>query len=184
MLPARGRAEALQLGLTGPPPRTLLSLPRTTPLQGSGRSRGGCELAGTQPALNGLSVSTPAPAAGSWLAAGSPDPGGVLDLDAVERAQAGVDVDLTELYRTRWAKASAREREILQFMAGQEDEVVARRDIASHLGVDTTALSMARQSLLDKGILDAPAHGMLAFTVPGFGRYVRSLTDAGGTRGS
>ena len=71
LLPARGRAEALQLGLTGPPPRTLLSLPRTTPLQGSGRSRGGCELAGTQPALNGLSVSTPAPAAGSWLAAGS-----------------------------------------------------------------------------------------------------------------
>ena len=43
LLPARGRAEALQLGLTGPPPRTLLSLPRTTPLQGSGRSRCSCE---------------------------------------------------------------------------------------------------------------------------------------------
>lgn len=119
----------------------------------------------------------------TWRAAGSPDPGGVLDLDAVERAQARVDVDLTELYRTRWAKASAREREILQFMAGQEDDAVARRDIASHLGVDTTALSMARQSLLDKGILDAPAHGRLAFTVPGFGRYVRSLTGAGGGSG-
>ena len=68
--------------------------------------------------------------------------------------------------------------------AAQDAAVVARRDIASHLGVDTTALSMARQSLLDKGILDAPAHGRLAFSVPGFGRYVRSLTEPEGTRGS
>lgn len=111
-----------------------------------------------------------------WRAAGSPDPGGWLTAKHVDAAQEHVDVDLTELYRTRWAKASAREREVLTAMAKVQDRLVARGDIAAQLGVDTTALSMARQSLMDKGIVDSPAHGMLSFTVPGFGAYVRSVT--------
>ncbi len=113
-----------------------------------------------------------------WRAAGNPDPGDQLTGGHVHAAQGRVDVDLTELYRTRWAKASAREREILAIMAAHAELLVPRRDIATELGVDTTALSMARQSLLDKGIVDAPEHGMLAFTVPGFGAYVRSVTDS------
>lgn len=111
-----------------------------------------------------------------WRAAGNPDPGEWLTAEHVEAAQEHVDVDLTELYRTRWAKASPREREVLTVMAASQERLVARRDIAAKLGVETTALSMARQSLLDKGIVDSPQHGMLAFTVPGFGRYVRSVT--------
>ncbi|MGB5952038.1 MAG: ATP-binding protein [Ornithinimicrobium sp.] len=113
-----------------------------------------------------------------WRAAGNPDPGHQLTGNHVHAAQERVDVDLTELYRTRWAKASVREREILTIMATHAARLVPRRDIATKLGVDTTALSMARQSLLDKGIVDAPAHGVLMFTVPGFGAYVRSLTDS------
>lgn len=113
-----------------------------------------------------------------WRAAGNPDPGDQLTGRHVHAAQGRVDVDLTELYRTRWAKASAREREILAIMATHSELLVPRRDIATELGVDTTALSMARQSLLDKGIVDAPGHGMLAFTVPGFGAYVRSVTGS------
>lgn len=112
-----------------------------------------------------------------WQAAGSPDPGARLTLEHVEAAQGRIDVDLTELYRTRWAKASTRERGILTVMAAHPKPAVPRRHIAQKLGVDTTALSMARQSLLDKGIVDAPAHGMLAFTVPGFGAYIRAVTD-------
>lgn len=113
-----------------------------------------------------------------WRAAGNPDWGSQLTGGHVHAAQGRVDVDLTELYRTRWAKASARERGILAIMATHPGPLVPRRDIATELGVDTTALSMARQSLLDKGIVDAPVHGMLAFTVPGFGAYVRSVTDS------
>lgn len=112
-----------------------------------------------------------------WRAAGNPNPGDRLTAQHVDVAQQRVDIDLSELYRTRWAKASARERQILTIMATHPADPVARRDIAAVLGVDTTALSMARQSLLGKGIVDAPAHGMLAFTVPGFGAYVRSVTD-------
>ncbi|WP_114907414.1 ATP-binding protein [Ornithinimicrobium murale] len=112
-----------------------------------------------------------------WHAAGNPAPGHQLTLDHVNAAQERVDIDLTELYRTRWAKATARERDILAAMADHPAGPVARRDIADQLGVDTTALSMTRQSLLDKGIVDAPGHGVLEFTVPGFGTYVRTLTN-------
>ncbi len=111
-----------------------------------------------------------------WHAAGNPNSGGRLTLADVNAAQERVEVDLTELYRIRWAKATARERDVLTAMANHPEGPVARRAIADQVRVETTALSMARQSLLDKGILDAPAHGMLQFTVPGFGAYVRSLT--------
>lgn len=110
-----------------------------------------------------------------WRAAGSPDPGARLMDKHVAKAQERVDIDLTALYRTRWAKATARERDILLAMANDGGDQVARGAVAQALGVDTTALSMARQSLLDKGILDAPAHGYLSFTVPGFADYVRSV---------
>ena len=111
-----------------------------------------------------------------WRAAGNPGAGARLTSEHVAKAQEQVHVDLTELYRSRWAKATAREREVLTAMAGSGVGPVARADIARALGVPTTALSVARQSLLDKGIVDAPAHGMLEFTVPGFGAYVLSLT--------
>lgn len=111
-----------------------------------------------------------------WRAAGNPVAGARLTIEHVATAQEQVNVDLTELYRTRWAKATARERDVLTAMASSGEGPVARADIARALGVPTTALSVARQSLLDKGIVDAPAHGMLEFTVPGFGAYVLSLT--------
>ena len=111
-----------------------------------------------------------------WRAAGFPDPGGRLTADHLALAQDIVDIDLTELYRTRWAKTTAKEREILTVMAEHGEPSVPRRDTAARLGVESSAISMARQSLLDKGIVDSPAYGTLAFTVPGFGAYLRSLT--------
>ena len=113
-----------------------------------------------------------------WRAAGNPDPGAVLTVEHVEEAQQEVDIDLTEFYRARWAKASPKEREILVVMARSIEKLVPRKDIAAALDVETTALSMPRQSLLDKGIVDAPEHGKLCFTVPGFGEYVLALSQA------
>lgn len=69
-------------------------------------------------------------------------------------------------------------RDVLVAMAAHPGGPVPRRAIAASLGVESTALSMARQSLMHKGIVHAPEHGMLAFTVPGFGRYVRDIADA------
>lgn len=107
-----------------------------------------------------------------WHAAGDPEPGSVLTMEDVETAQHEVDVDLTALYRSRWSKATPREREILTAMAQAARPLVERKVIAASLGVESTALSMARRSLIDKGIVHAPKHGVLAFTVPGFGDYI------------
>lgn len=36
----------------------------------------------------------------------------------------------------------------------------------------TRSLSVTRQRLLDKGLIDANKHGHLSFTVPGFSEFV------------
>lgn len=81
------------------------------------------------------------------------------------------------LYRARWDNASPRQREMLIAIAGLGGEDVPRGLLAAALHTETTAISVARQSLLDKGILEANQHGLLSFTVPGFTEFV--LTRAG-----
>lgn len=45
------------------------------------------------------------------------------------------------------------------------------------MGVKTTDISMARASLLGKGILTAPRYGVLAFNAPGFGEFILNELD-------
>ncbi|WP_018118422.1 hypothetical protein [Corynebacterium mastitidis] len=52
-----------------------------------------------------------------------------------------------------------------------------RGHIAQELGIRTTDLSMARRSLMDKGLVDAPQHGFFEFTAPGFAEFVRRTAD-------
>lgn len=68
----------------------------------------------------------------AWHAAGNPDPGHQLTADHVRAAQERVDIHLTELFRTRWAIATTRERDILTAMATHPEGPVARREIAEH----------------------------------------------------
>lgn len=76
------------------------------------------------------------------------------------------------LYRARWANAAPRQRELLTAVARLGGTDVKRALLAEELGTDTKAISVARQSLLDKGMLDASEHGLLSFTVPGFTEFV------------
>lgn len=110
-----------------------------------------------------------------WNAAGSPDRGGVLGAEAVGEAQAVVDENMRALHRSRWMKASPKEREMLAAMAELGGADVARAQLASMLGVESSALSTARQSLLDKSIIQVVGRGRLSFTAPGFAEFVRSL---------
>lgn len=110
-----------------------------------------------------------------WTAAGSPDPDGVIGAAALDAAQTTVDEDMTALHRARWAKASPKEREMLAAMAELGGVEVARSDLAQALGVESSALSTPRQSLLDKGIIQIAGRGLLSFTAPGFTEHVRSL---------
>ena len=108
----------------------------------------------------------------AWESAGFPDPGGTITLGAVEASEDEVLEQLDVFYRTRWGKATPAERELLRAIALQSSPAPRRADVAAAMGKPTTAISMARRSLMDKGILDSPARGLLAFTAPGFSSYI------------
>lgn len=110
-----------------------------------------------------------------WSAAGSPDSGGVLGAGAFDAARASVDQDMNSLHRARWSKTKGRERALLNAMAQLGGTDVARSEIARVLGLESSALGPARQSLLDKGIVQIAGHGLLSFTAPGFAEYVLAL---------
>lgn len=83
-------------------------------------------------------------------------------------------------YRGRWNRATPAERELLTVIAHSLDErgVASTSDISARLGRSTPSLSRARAGLIDKGLIEAIGYGQLAFTVPGFERFVRAITDA------
>ncbi len=106
-----------------------------------------------------------------------PEAGGRLGPEHLERAHADVEAELETMFRARWAKAAPGERRLLVAMAALGDDAVRRGDVAARMGVSTNDLSVARRSLLDKGLVEVAARGMLRFTVPGFAAFVR--TEAG-----
>jgi hypothetical protein len=46
------------------------------------------------------------------------------------------------------------------------------------MGRTSRAVSMPRDRLLDKGIIESAGHGLLRFTLPGFTEYVRGQGTA------
>ena len=103
-----------------------------------------------------------------------PAAGGRLGLEELDAAHADVERELETMFRARWAKAAPGERRLLVAMAALGDDAVRRGDVAQRMGVGTNEISVARRSLLDKGLIEVAARGMLRFTVPGFAAFVRS----------
>ncbi|GAA1508304.1 ATP-binding protein [Nocardioides humi] len=88
-------------------------------------------------------------------------------------------------FGSRYERATPAERDYLRAMAdaavaasddGVEDPVgsVATADVAGVLGKRPQSLSPARDSLLKKGLIYSGERGRIAFTVPHFGRYLRT----------
>ena len=63
-------------------------------------------------------------------------------------------------------------------MASLSDGDVKRKEVAAAMGVPSTAISMARQSLMDKGLIEATSHGRMRFTAPGLAQYIRDYVAA------
>lgn len=57
-------------------------------------------------------------------------------------------------------------------MAAQGEEACSSTVVAAHLGKPLASLGPARTNLISKGLVYVPQRGQLAFTVPGFARYV------------
>jgi hypothetical protein len=90
-------------------------------------------------------------------------------------------------FGSRFERATPAEREYLRAMADaavtlqqsqgdalDEAESVPTSEVAAVLGRKPQSLSPARDALLKKGLIYSGERGRIAFTVPHFGRYLRS----------
>ena len=79
-------------------------------------------------------------------------------------------------FGSRYERATPAEREYMRAMAALEadEEPVPTAEVAKSLGRRPSSLSPARDSLIKKGLIYAAERGTVAFTVPRFGRYLRT----------
>ncbi|WP_285690839.1 ATP-binding protein [Actinoplanes sp. NBRC 103695] len=84
-------------------------------------------------------------------------------------------------FGSRFERATPAEREYMRAMAqlgGEKaddmDHAVPTSDIAAQLGRKPASLSPARDALIKKGLIYSGERGTVAFTVPHFGRYLRT----------
>ena len=75
-------------------------------------------------------------------------------------------------FRVRWERATPKEREYLQAMAVDGDAISSSGEVAKRLGKKPTALGPVRANLISKGLIYAPEHGKIAFTVPRMADFI------------
>jgi hypothetical protein len=77
-------------------------------------------------------------------------------------------------FGSRYERATPAEREYMRAMALLGDEPVPTAQIAEQLGRKPSSVSPARDSLIKKGLIYSSERGLIAFTVPHFGRFLRT----------
>ncbi|HEY4017873.1 MAG TPA: ATP-binding protein [Pseudonocardiaceae bacterium] len=78
-------------------------------------------------------------------------------------------------FGSRYERATPAEREYLRAMAELtegRDEGAGSTDVAVFLGRKPSSLSPSRDSLIKKGLIYSAERGLIAFTVPHFGRFL------------
>lgn len=113
----------------------------------------------------------------TWKAARYPDKGTTINVQNVIDGLPEVKRQMRSLYAARWRSASTKQREFIVAVAGLGGRRVRREDVAKALGKDTRAISVPRDRLLRRGIIEATEHGLISFTVPGFTEYVVEIAD-------
>lgn len=76
-------------------------------------------------------------------------------------------------FRARWDRATRAEQKYLRAMAADEDAGSSSGDVAARLGRSVTSFGPVRASLISKGLIFAPEHGIVAFTVPGMADFIQ-----------
>ncbi|TYL55407.1 AAA family ATPase [Nocardioides sp. BGMRC 2183] len=109
-------------------------------------------------------------------------PSSPITADDVEVAAPEAERELAVgFFGSRYERATPGERDYLRAMADADGDLgedpvgsVATSDVAVVLGKKPQSLSPARDSLMKKGLIYSGERGRIAFTVPHFGRYLRS----------
>lgn len=80
-------------------------------------------------------------------------------------------------FRSRWDRATATEQTYLRAMADDDGEDSRTPTVASRLGRTVSNVGPIRAGLIGKGLIYAPEHGRIAFTVPGMAAFIRRQVD-------
>jgi hypothetical protein len=108
----------------------------------------------------------------TWdVAAASPVTGADVSVAAPE-AEGELAVGF---FGSRYERATLAERQYMRAMAATGDDPVLTSVVADELGRKPSSLSPARDGLIKKGLIYSSERGLIAFTVPHFGKLLRSL---------
>jgi AAA ATPase domain len=101
-----------------------------------------------------------------------------IDAQDVATAQDAVEAKLdSSFFRVRVERTTDLELRYLRAMAELGPEPQQAKDVAALLNRTSEQLGPTRSRLIDKGLLYTPGHGLAAFTVPQFDRYMRRAHD-------
>ena len=107
--------------------------------------------------------------------------GAEIALDSAEAARPLVEAKLDEsFFRVRTQRTTELELQYLRVMAELGHGPHRTGDVAEAMGRRSEQLGPTRARLIDKGRCTRPGHGLTAFTVPQFHRYMRRTYAAEG----
>jgi hypothetical protein len=98
--------------------------------------------------------------------------------DATAGIQAGTDNLDHGFFRSRWERATPAERDYMRAMAVDANGAVQSGEVARRLGKGLKSVAPSRAALIHKGLVYAPQHGLIAFTVPGMADFINRQPDA------
>lgn len=106
-------------------------------------------------------------------------PGPVIGADdATTSVTIGLDRLDAGFFHSRWNRATPSERRMLVAMAEDGDGPSVSSEVARRMGLSKpNSLGPYRANLIAKGLVYAPDHGQLAYTVPGMAAYVERHRD-------
>jgi hypothetical protein len=107
-----------------------------------------------------------------WNVAAGP----AISADDVDKARATAIMQLDEsFFRVRFSRLTPKERDYVRAMAELGPGPHRSVAIAELMGVRVQALSSYRSRLIDKGMIYSPAHGVTAFSVALFDRFLKRI---------
>jgi len=97
-----------------------------------------------------------------------------ITLETVQQAHPNIIRRLDQnFFKVRFDRLTPKEKECLRAMAELGVGPYRLGDVAQILGIKPGRLSPVRASLIGKGMVYSPEHGLLAFTVPLFDEFMR-----------
>jgi hypothetical protein len=95
------------------------------------------------------------------------------DEDAHLAVQVGVARLDDGFFPSRWRRATDRERRYMTALASTGEDQPRSAHVAQAMGITASAASDVRDSAIKKGLIWAPEHGRVAFTVPHMADFIR-----------